>query len=53
MMKYPDSGIAAAVASKDNGYATFVMSFPFESITDSQSRDNLMLEIINYLIPNL
>lgn len=49
LMKYPDSGIAAAVGYK-NEHATFVMGFPFESITDPESRDCLMKDIVNFLI---
>lgn len=49
LLRYPDSGIAAAVGYRDE-CATFVMGFPFESITDDESRDCLMKDIVKYLI---
>ena len=49
LMHYPDSRLAAAVGYKGD-CATFVMSFPFESITDSKERDLLMQDIVKYLI---
>lgn len=51
LMRYPDSNLAAAVGYRgEGGCATFVMGFPFESITDSESRDFLMKDIVDYLI---
>ncbi|MBR0336130.1 MAG: xanthan lyase [Alistipes sp.] len=51
LMRYPDSNLAAAIGwNGEQGGATFVMGFPFESITDEQNRDFLMREIIEYLI---
>jgi hypothetical protein len=51
LMRYPDSNLAAAVGYRSElGEATFVMGFPFESITDSESRDFLMKDIVEYLI---
>ena len=49
LLRYPDSRMAAAIGYKGD-HSTFVMGFPFESITDSESRDCLILDIINYLI---
>jgi len=51
LMRYPDSNLAAAVGYRnEQGCSTFVMGFPFESITDENSRDFLMKDIIKYLI---
>jgi hypothetical protein len=51
LMSYPDSRLAAAVGYKsEQSGSTFVMGFPFESITDNQSRDLLMRDIVEYLI---
>lgn len=50
LIRYPDSRIAAGVGYKDE-CATFVMGFPFESITNSEDRDLLMKDIVEYLIP--
>ena len=51
LMRYPDSNLAAAVGYREEGSgATFVMGFPFESITDGAQRDKLMNDIIKYLI---
>ena len=51
LMRYPDSNLAAAVGYRaEQGQASFVMGFPFESITDSDSRDFLMKDIVEYLI---
>ena len=49
LMRYPDSNIAAGVGFK-GAHSTFVMGFPFESITDSCCRDRLMKDIVEYLI---
>ena len=51
LMSYPDSRLAAAVGYKSvQSGSTFVMGFPFESITENQSRDLLMRDIVEYLI---
>lgn len=49
LMHYPDSGIAAAVGYQGQ-HSTFVMSFPFEAITEPQNRDLLMKDVVEYLI---
>lgn len=51
MMRYPSSGLSAAVGYRGE-YSTFVMGFPFESITDEESRDTLLRDIMNFLKPN-
>ena len=50
MAYYTDSTLAAAVGYKGDDCSTFVMGFPFESITDVESRDILMRDIVEYLI---
>lgn len=51
MMRYPSSGLPAAVGYRGE-HSTFVMGFPFESITDEDSRDTLLSDIMNFLKPN-
>ncbi|MBP3424107.1 MAG: xanthan lyase [Alistipes sp.] len=51
LMFYPDSRIAAAVGYKSEEHSTFVMGLPFESSVEQQSRDMLMKDIVEYLIP--
>lgn len=48
VMRYVDSGRTAAVASDAAG-RTFVMGFPFETITDEGARNRLMGDILNFL----
>ena len=52
MMRYPSSGLPAAVCFRGS-YSTFVMGFPFESITDEDARDTLMNDIMKFLNPNI
>ena len=51
MMRYPGSGLPAAVGYR-GAYSTFVMGFPFESITDEGARDVLINDIMKFLKPN-
>lgn len=51
MMRYPGSGLPAAVGYR-GAYSTFVMGFPFESITDEGARDILINDIMKFLKPN-
>ena len=53
LMRYSDTGLPAAIGWRgaDNG-ATFVMGFPFETITDAESRDVLMNDIMKFLKTN-
>lgn len=49
IFRYSDTKLNAAIAYK--GYwNTFVMGFPFESIKKQTDRNNLMAEILNFLI---
>jgi hypothetical protein len=48
VMKYPDCGLSAAVGYKGD-YRSLVVGFPFETITDSASRDRLMSEVLTFL----
>lgn len=50
LIYYPDSRIAAAVGYKGDDHSTFVMSLPFESVTERTERDLLMKDIVEYLI---
>ena len=49
LLRYPDSRLDAAVGYKGD-HSTFVMTFPFESITDRDQRDELMKDIVKYLL---
>ena len=51
MMRYQSSGLPAAVGYH-GAYSTFVMGFPFESITDEGARDILINDIMKFLKPN-
>ncbi len=51
MMRYPSSGLPAAVGFR-GPYSTFVMGFPFESITDEDARNTLLNDIMKFLKPN-
>ena len=48
VMQYPDCGLSAAVGYKGD-YRSVVFGFPFETITDSASRDRLMSEVLTFL----
>ncbi len=48
VMQYPDCGLSAAVGYKGD-YRSLVVGFPFETITDSASRDRLMNEVLTFL----
>ena len=48
VMQYPDCGLSAAVGYKGD-YRSLVVGFPFETITDSASRDRLMSEVLTFL----
>jgi len=49
-MVYGPEGQSAAVAYRGNDYRSFVMGFPFESITDEQTRASLLQGILQFLI---
>ncbi len=48
-MQY-NNGQSAAVAYAGNDYKAFVMGFPFECITDRNTRHKLMQGILNYIM---
>lgn len=48
VMQYPDCGLSAAVGYKGD-YRSLVVGFPFETITDTESRDRLMNEVLTFL----
>lgn len=50
VMRYTDSRLSAAIGwHGEQGGATFVMGFPFETITDASARDTLLRDIMNFL----
>ena len=49
VMRYPENNLSAAIASQGS-YKTFVMGFPFESITQAFSREKLMKTIIDFFM---
>lgn len=44
---YTDGGYSAGIAFKGK-HSTFVLGFPFESITDAESRNHIMKSILNF-----
>lgn len=48
---YTGSRQGAGVSYKGNDYSTFILGFPFESITDEKSRAHIMAGILNYFKP--
>lgn len=50
-MRYPSSELPAAVGYRGT-YSTFVMGFPFESITDENARDTLLNDIMKFIKHN-
>ncbi|MCR4993936.1 MAG: hypothetical protein K6A32_00930 [Bacteroidales bacterium] len=50
-MIYNPTGQSAAVAYKGADYSTISLGFPFESITDADTRVNLLRGILQFLMP--
>ena len=48
-MRYPENNLSAAIASQGS-YKTFVMGFPFESITLAFCREKLMKTIVDFFM---
>lgn len=51
VLRYDDNGTIAAVVYQGN-YRLWIMGFPFETITDSRKQQDLMLDVLNFLIEN-
>ena len=49
VMRYPENNLSAAIASQGS-YKTFVMGFPFESITLAFCREKLMKTIVDFFM---
>ena len=49
VFRYSDTKLNAAVAHRDT-WSTFVMGCPFEVIKTQTERNNLMAEILNFLL---
>ncbi len=49
VMRYSENNLVAAVANNFGNYRTFIMGFPFESITGQDARDALARQIFNFL----
>lgn len=49
-MRYTDSNVSAAIAYPGKNYRTIVLGFPFETIRLSEDRDQLMIQLINFLL---
>lgn len=45
---YADGGYSAAVAYPGSTYQTFILGFPFESITDSHTRNIIMASVLKF-----
>jgi hypothetical protein len=50
VMAYDSNQASAAVAYQGNDYRAFTMGFPFECITDSNTRQAIMKAIITFLL---
>ena len=50
ILRYKENNLPAGAAAKMGKYNTCVLGFPFETITDSDSRAKLMKGILNFLI---
>ena len=48
LMRYSENGISAGIIAQMDGYKTCVLGFPFETINEKDSRDTLMMQILNY-----
>ena len=46
IFRYPENEISAGTAYKGRDYSTCILAFPFESIKEQQSRDQLMTNIL-------
>lgn len=49
IMRYTENGLPAATAFNSGNHRTVALGFPFEVINDSQSRDRLMKQILEFL----
>lgn len=49
-MRYTDSNVSAAVAYPGKDYRTVVLGFPIETICSDENRDQLMHQLINFLV---
>lgn len=49
VLRYADGNLSAAVAYRGKDYSTFVMGFPFESVTDEERRIRLMEKILSVI----
>lgn len=47
--RYPENAISAGVAYKGTDYRTCILGFPFESLKDSRSRDEVMKNTLDLL----
>jgi len=51
-LAYSLSNASAAVAYNGNDYRTFVMGFPFESISDEALRAKIMASVLQFFFNN-
>ncbi len=47
--RYPENAISAGVAYKGDDYRTYILGFPFESLKDAVSRDEVMKNALEFL----
>lgn len=50
VMRYGENNAVAAIAIDKGSYRTFIAGFPFETISNSSSRDIVMSQILDFLI---
>lgn len=48
-MRYNENNLSAGVANDAGNYRTVVIGFPFETITKSSQRNDLMKQVLNFL----
>ncbi len=48
VLRYRENNLPAGIASQKNGYKTFVIGFPFETIKGATDRDALMQRVLNF-----
>lgn len=48
VFRYADSNVSAAVCATMDGYKTFCMGFPIETIDDPKAADRLMKDVLTW-----
>lgn len=48
-MRYSENNLVAGIVTDKKDYKTCIVGFPFETIQTEEQRDNLMIQVLNYL----